>query len=142
MPPRAPAVTGKVLREHYIREATDAGLALDDADESLIARLAAATDAARQVEAELARSGAVLISETGTPRRNPLVADLRALSETIARLTVLLDRRIADTTGTGPADRGGTRPFQTRGSYDKAKTGTDAAPAVRRPARTRPRKRT
>ena len=133
-------ITGAQLRAHYAAEAKAAGLELDDADLALIDRLVAATDAARQVEDEMTRSGAVLLSDAGTPRRNPLVSDLRGLVETCAKLTTALDRRLADAAADGPTDRGGTRPFATRGPYAAA-TGTDDAPAAtRRPSRT-PRKR-
>lgn len=142
MPPRkrTAGTTGAALREHYTEWAREEGVDLDPSDHALIERLAAATDAARDLEASITRNGAVIVTETGYEKPNPALTALRGQTELTAKLVTVLDRRITDAASDTPINRGGVAPFAVRGQYDK--TGTDAAPtAARKPSRTRPKKR-
>ena len=140
-------VTGAALRRHYTEWAREEGVDLDPSDHALIERLAVVTDTARDLEASIARVGAVVITpETGAEKPNPTLPALRGQTELAAKLIHTLDRRISDAASGTPAHTGGVQPFTVRGQYDNtAKTGTtddDAVSIARKPSRTRPKKRT
>lgn len=137
MPPkkRATGTTGEAIRAFYTTWAADEGLELDVTDLALLERLAKATDLAARIEAQIDADGPMLTTERGTSKPHPGLPALRGEVELAAKLTVLLDKRIEDAAaGDDAVNRGGVRPFETRGQY---RTGTDDTPAaVRRPART------
>lgn len=137
MAPKKPTgTTGADLVRFYTSWAKDEGVDLDPSDVSLIERLSAATDAARELEAAVIRSGAVVLTEAGNAKPHPALPALRGQTELCAKLTTMIDRRITDAAaGDDAVNRGGVRPFETRGMYSKAATG-DTPPAVRLPART------
>ncbi|MGV9672311.1 hypothetical protein ACWDPV_17230 [Gordonia sp. NPDC003504] len=148
MPPRArktaaTGTTGAALRKHYTEWAASEGVDLDPSDHALIERLAVVTDTARDLEASIARVGAVVVTpETGAEKPNPTLPALRGQTELAAKLIHTLDRRISDAASGTPAHTGGVAPFTVRGQYDN-KTGTDDAVSIaRKPSRTRPKKRT
>ena len=149
MPPKKRATTGTTgaaLKAHYVEWAREDGVDLDPSDQSLIERLAVATDLARKLEASISKTGPVVVTPvTGAEKPNPLLPSLRGQTELCAKLVHTLDRRISDAASGTPAHTGGVQPFTVRGQYDTAKTGTDdgeTAAAARKPSRTRPRKRT
>ncbi|TWS19392.1 P27 family phage terminase small subunit [Tsukamurella asaccharolytica] len=120
--------TGAALTAHYTGWAADEGVQLDPSDVALLERLARATDAVIELDKALS-SGVTETGPTGAVKVHPALSARRAEVEQIARLVVLLDRRIEEASaGLDPADRPGVRgvkPFETRGSYGPRSTGTD-----------------
>ncbi|WP_052314628.1 hypothetical protein [Nocardia thailandica] len=98
---------GGELAKFYADKAAEAGVLLDPDDEVLITQAAETLDLIDELQANLDANGVMLLTAAGTPKVNPASVEIRQQRLSLARLTVLIDRRIREAVGGGGMLHGG-----------------------------------
>ncbi|MEU4708040.1 hypothetical protein AB0G00_16540 [Nocardia salmonicida] len=107
---RRPSTGGGELAKFYADKATEAGVILEADDEVLISQAAETLDLIGELQADLNENGAMLSTAAGTTKVNPASVEIRQQRLALARLTVMVDRRIREAVTGGPLPGGQPGP--------------------------------
>lgn len=107
---RGRSTGGGELAKFYADKAAEAGVILEDDDTILIDQAAATLDLIGDLQADLDANGAMLSTAAGTPKVNPASVEIRQQRLALARLTVMVDRRIREAVNGGPLPGGQPGP--------------------------------
>ncbi|MEV6362018.1 hypothetical protein [Nocardia asteroides] len=107
---RGRSTGGGELAKFYADKAAEAGVILEPDDEVLITQAAETLDLIGELQADLDANGVMLSTAAGTPKVNPASVEIRQQRLSLARLTVMVDRRIREAVHGGPLPGGQLGP--------------------------------
>ncbi|MEV6061849.1 hypothetical protein AB0L62_17760 [Nocardia asteroides] len=107
---RGRSTGGGELAKFYADKAAEAGVILEPDDEVLITQAAETLDLIGELQADLNTNGVMQSTAAGTPKVNPASVEIRQQRLALARLTMMVDRRIREAVNGGPLPGGQPGP--------------------------------